>query len=266
VDDCIKTGKDLTEGGARYSMEGTTPVGMIDLADSLSAIRKLVFDQKLISMKELLEALKANFEGYEELHRMLLDAPKYGNNDDYVDEIAREWYKIYWEEDQKNKDYLGRQVRTAAYSVTLHNYLGSRTMALPSGRKAGVPLADGSVSACPGMDKNGPTALILSATSVLDTHRYASGLLNMKFHPSALRSKEQQNKLIGLIRSYLDLGGHHVQFNVVSADTLRDAQEHPENYRSLIVRVAGFSALFITLDRSVQDEIIKRTELSLTKQ
>lgn len=263
VDDCIKKGQDLTEGGARHSEDGTVAVGTVDLADSLAAIKKLVYDEKAITMNELLEALSTNFEGHEETHKMLLDAPKYGNNDDYVDGIAKEWYKIYWEEDQKNKDYLGRQARTVALSVTNHNYFGRRTGALPSGRKAGVALADGSVSASPGMDRKGPTALIMSATKVLDTTRYAAGLLNMKFHPSALRSKDQLNKLIALIKSYLDLGGHHVQFNVVSADTLRDAQLHPENYRGLIVRVAGFSALFVALDRPLQDEIIKRTELTL---
>ncbi|MFC1870125.1 glycyl radical protein [Chloroflexota bacterium] len=263
VDDCIKNGKDLTEGGSRYSADGTVPVATIDLADSLAAIKKMVFEEKKISMKELLKALKADFEGYEEIHKMLLNAPKYGNNDDYVDSITKDWYRIYWEADQKHKDYLGRQARTVALSVTLHNLFGRRTGALPSGRKAGVALSDGSVSASPGMDRKGPTALIKSAARVLDTTRYASGLLNMKFHPSALHSKEQTNKLIALIKSYLDLGGHHVQFNVVSADTLKDAQLHPENYRSLIVRVAGFSALFVTLDRLVQDEIIKRTELTL---
>lgn len=263
VDDCIKDGKDLTEGGSRYSQDGTVPVGTIDLADSLAAIKKLVFEEKLITMKELLETLRADFEGHEQIHKMLLQAPKYGNNDDYVDGIAKEWYKIYWEEDQKNKDYLGRQARTVALSVTLHNYFGRRTGALPSGRKAGIALADGSVSASPGMDRKGPTALIMSAARVLDTTKYSAGLLNMKFHPSALRTKEQLNKLLALIKSHLDLGGHHVQFNVVSADTLRNAQAHPENYRSLIVRVAGFSALFVTLDRPLQDEIIKRTELTL---
>jgi len=134
---------------------------------------------------------------------------------------------------------------------------------LPSGRQSRLPFADASVSASPGMDKNGPTALIRSATKVLDTIKYASGQMNMKFHPSALKTKEGLRKLIALIKTYMDLGGHHIQFNVVSRETLRDAQLHPDNYRDLIIRVAGFSAYFIHLDADVQNEIIKRTELIL---
>ena len=263
VDDCIKNGKDITEGGARYAQNGSNIVGAISLADSLAAIKKLVFDEKSIAIKELLEALSADFEGHEELHKLLLDAPKYGNDDEYTDSIAAEWYRIYWEEDQKNKDYLGDPVRTVAFSTSMHSVLGSRTGALPDGRKARLALTDGSVSASPGMDKEGPTALIMSAAKVIDTTKYASSLLNMKFHPSALRDNIGLHKLIALIKSYMDLGGHHVQFNVVSTDTLKDAQLHPENYRNLIVRVAGFSALFINLDRKVQDEVIRRTDLKL---
>lgn len=261
VDDCIKNGKDVRRGGARYSMDGSTPVGTINLANSLAAIKKLVFEEKRITMRQLLEALRADFAGYEDIHRMLLDTPKYGNDDNYVDEIAREWYDAFYEEHQKRQDALGRAARAMTISVTSHFPFGTVVGALPSGRKAHLPLADGSASPEPGTDKNGPAAVIRSAAKVIDTTKYGSSLLNMKFHPTALATREGLRKLIALIKTYFDMGGHHVQFNVVSADTLRNAQLHPEEYQDLIVRVAGFSAFFIHLDKTVQNEIIRRTEL-----
>lgn len=263
VDDCIKRGKELNSGGARYRIDGNGPVGMVDLADSLAAIKKLVFEEKSVTMDELIRALKADFAGYEELHKKLVDAPKYGNDIDYVDSLAQDWYNIYYEEHQKYKDHMGCTRRPPALSVSFHFPLGMHTGALPCGRRARIPLTDGSVSPSPGMDKSGPTALIRSATRIVDCIKYASNLLNMKFHPSALESREAQVKLLALIRTYMSLGGHHIQFNVVSVDTLKDAQLHPENYRDLIVRVAGFSAFFIHLEPMIQNEIIKRTELSL---
>lgn len=263
VDDCIKRGKDMGAGGSKYSMDGCSTVGTVDLANSLAAVRKLVFEEKQVTMKELLKALHANFEGYEELRNLLLKAPKYGNDDDYVDEITREWYDIYYQEHQQKQGrcHLGRPTRPNALSVTRHFPFGASMGALPSGRKAREPLADGSVSAMPGTDVNGPTALLNSASKAIDNSRYTCSLLNMKFHPSSLASEPGLNKMIALIKTYMDLGGHHVQFNVVSHETLKDAQIHPENYRDLIVRVAGFSAFFIHLDSVVQNEIIKRTEL-----
>lgn len=263
IDDCIKKGKDMNSGGARYSQDGGGPVGTVDLADSLAAIKKLVFEDKKITMKELLEALQVNFEGKEDLRYMLLNAPKYGNDDNYVDEIAREWYDIFYEEHQRFKNHLGHTLKPWALSITTQFPFGAVVGALPSGREAGVSLADGTVSASPGMDKNGPTALIKSAAKAIDTIKYASALLNTKFHPTVLKDREGMRKLLALIKTYLDLGGHHVQFNVVSGETLRDAQLHPENYRDLIVRVAGFSAYFIHLDPGVQEQIIKRTELTV---
>jgi len=262
VDDCIKKGLDASSGGARYYMAGFGPVGVIDLGDSLAAIKKYAFEEKQIAMGELLKALEANFEGYQEMHKLLLNAPKYGNDDDYVDNIVREWYDIFYDEQQKLRDHQGRKLIPFAISVSWHGPLGALTGALPSGRKAGMPLADGSVSSSQGYDKNGPTALMKSASKAIDTVKYFSSLLNMKFHPSPLSTAEGLRKLIALIKTYLELGGHHVQFNVVSAETLRDAQIHPENYKNLIVRVAGFSAYFIHLDPVIQNEIISRTELN----
>lgn len=261
IDDCIKNGKDMRQGGARYYMDGSGPVGIVNLADSLAAIKKFVFEEKAITMDELLEALKLNFEGKEELHQLLLKAPKYGNDEDYVDSIAKEWYRIFYEEHQKSTDYLGKKHRPYALSVTAHNPLGVTTGALPDGRKEGIALADATVSASPGQDRNGPTALVKSATKVIDTTKYASGQLNMKFHPLSIETKDGMKKLLEIVKTYVDLGGHHIQFNVVSSETLKDAQSYPEKYKDLIVRVAGFSALFIHLDKVVQDEIIKRTEI-----
>jgi pyruvate-formate lyase len=262
VDDCIKKGLDVSSGGARYYMAGFGPVGVIDLGDSLVAIKKYVFEEKRLAMGELLKALEANFEGYQEMHKLLLNAPKYGNDDDYADNIVREWYDLFHDEQQKLRDHLGRRLRPFSISITWHGPLGAKTGALPSGRKAGIPLADGSVSSSQGCDKNGPTALIKSASRAIDTVKYFSSLLNMKFHPTPLSTADGLRKLIALIKTYLELGGHHVQFNVVNAETLRDAQIHPENYKDLIIRVAGFSAYFIHLDPVIQNEIISRTELN----
>jgi formate C-acetyltransferase len=221
-----------------------------------------VFEESKITLSELIKVLEADFEGHEPLYQMLLECPKYGNDDDYVDAIAREWYDFFWQEFQRLTDHLGKQARAITASVSWHHPLGARTGALPGGRKAGLPLADGSVSPSPGQDKKGPTALIRSASKVVDTTRFASSILNMKFHPSALETSDGLRRLVALIKTYMDLGGHHIQFNVVSTDTLKDAQLHPENYRNFIVRVAGFSAFFIHLDPAIQDEIIRRSELT----
>jgi len=263
IDDCIGKKLDLNCGGSRYTMDGTEFLGVVDLGDSLTGIKKLVFEEKRITMSELLQALRANFDGYEELHHILLEAPKYGNDDDYVDRIVKDWYQIAYREHQKFSNQFGRRRRPLPLSVSAHFVFGKLTGALPSGRKAGEPLADGSVSASPGRDVKGPTALIKSAAKVIDSVSYGCSLLNMKFNPHSLQTNEQMQKFISLIKSYMDLKGHHVQFNIVSAETLKDAQLHPANYRNLIVRVAGFSAYFIYLDPIVQDQLIKRTELRL---
>lgn len=263
ANDCISVGKDTMDGGIRYNQaNGTTFVAGIDAANSLAVIKKLVFEEKKVTMKRLGEALAADFNGYEDVQRMCLEAPKYGNDDDYVDSIAKHVYEACYDEHQKFPDFLGRPTKPEAYSVTVHFAVGRFTGALPSGRKARTPLTDASVSATPGTDKNGPTALAKSAARVIDTAKWGGNHLNMKFHPTALTGIEGSRKLLSLVKTYFDLGGFHVQFNCVSSKTLKDAQLHPENYRELVVRVAGFSAFFIHLDRAVQDEIIKRTELS----
>jgi len=262
INDCIKKGKDVSDGGARYSFgDGVCLVGVVDAANSLAAIKNLVFEGKKLTMSQLRQALAANFEGYEEIERMCINAPKYGNDDQYTDSIAKDIYEICYNLHSKS-DHLGRPVMPSAYSVTGHVAFGEFTGALPNGKKARKPLVDASVSAQGGTDKNGPTALVKSAAKIIDTVKYGSNHLNMKFHPTALKGTDGARKLLSLIKTYFDLGGYHVQFNCISGETLRDAQLHPENYKELVVRVAGYSAYFVTLDKDTQDDIIRRTELT----
>jgi len=261
--DCVKKGRDLSDGGGRYgSGIGVSFTGMIDLANSLAAIKQLIFEEKRITMEELKAALEANFEGYEEIQRMCLNAPKYGNGDEAADSTATELYQYCADQCDGLLDYLDRKFHPYAYSVASHGGMGEHTGALPNGRKAKIALTDASVSAQPGTDVNGPTALITSAAKAVDTVKFGCNHLNMKFHPTAFQDKEKAKKLLSLIRTYMDMGGYHIQFNVVGADTLRQAKCQPEDYKNLIVRVAGFSAYFTKLDPVIQDEIILRTELS----
>ncbi|MFO8009885.1 MAG: pyruvate formate lyase family protein [Dehalococcoidia bacterium] len=264
VHDCVEKGMDLVDGGARYSLaNGTSFVGVIDLANSLIAIKKMVFDENKVTMDEMVKALTADFKGYEDIQKMCLDCPKYGNGREEVDVVARDLYEFLWNEHQRLPDFLGRNIMPEAYSVSSHAALGELTGALPNGRRAMVALTDASVSAQAGTDKNGPTALISSAARVIDSVKYGSNHFNLKFHPTALRGTDGAQKFLSLIKTYMDLGGYHAQFNCVDATTLKEAQAQPEEYRNLIVRVAGFSAYFVLLDKIVQDEIIERTELQL---
>jgi formate C-acetyltransferase len=262
VGNCIEKGKDISDGGAKYSFgDGVCLVGAVDAGNSVAAIKKLVYEDKKITMSQLLTAIKANWDGYEDIRRICLAAPKYGNDDDYADSLVVDIYRIC-DRVHPRVDHLGRPVMPSAYSVASHTAFGEYTGALPNGKKARETLVDASVSAQGGTDRNGPTALAKSAAKAIDTVKYSSNHLNMKFHPTALKGKEGARKLLSMIKTYCDLGGYHIQFNCVSGDTLKDAQRQPEKYKELIVRVAGFSAYFITLDKDVQDDIIRRTELS----
>ena len=264
VHDCIEKGMDLVDGGARYSIgNGSSFVGTIDLANSLMAIKKLVYDEKKITLKQLKEALEADFNGYEDIQKMCLNSPKYGNGDETVDLLAKGLYDTLWDLHQVFPDFLGRDIMPEAYSVSSHGALGELTGALPNGRHARVALTDATVSPQLGTDKNGPTALIRSAATVVDTVKFGSNHFNMRFHPSALAGSQGAQQFLALIKTYMDLGGYHVQFNCVSSDMLKEAQVQPEEHKQLIVRVAGFSAYFVQLDKIVQDEIIERTELKL---
>jgi formate C-acetyltransferase/4-hydroxyphenylacetate decarboxylase large subunit len=260
TDDCLERGKPLGEGGERYSQGFAHFIaGLINVVNSLAAIKHCVFDNRFFTMEELREALQVNFDGKEEIHRKLLDAPKFGNDIDYVDQIASDLYQFVAEESLKIRGPLGEPLIPSAYSIATHTLYGKACGALPDGRKAGVALCDGAVSAFPGTDVSGPTALIRSATKV-DALPYKSVQLNMKFHPSALKGLKGSSALLSLIKTFFDLGGYFIQFNIVDSKLLRDAQRHPERYRDLLVRVAGFTAYWVELSKGVQDEIIQRTE------
>jgi pyruvate formate-lyase/glycerol dehydratase family glycyl radical enzyme len=262
----IKEGKDFLERKVPFeNLLGLTPIGMVNIADSMAAIKKLVFEEKKVTMKELRAALAANWQGngYADMRKMFLVAPKYGNGDYSVDSIARELYQFWADTLQSIPTYVGGRFKPTGISITAHGPGGAITGATPDGRYAGEALADGTHSAVRGRDVNGPLALLKSAMTT-DQVPYQSALLNMKFHPSALKTTEDLKKLSNMIRTYFSFGGKHIQFNVVSKETLLDAQKRPENYRDLIVRVAGFSTYFVRLTKTIQDDIICRTEYEKT--
>jgi len=261
--DGIKEGKEFFERKLPYEINSVLlPVGMINVADSLAVIKKLVYEDKNISMGELKQALRANWEGYEELRHMCLAVPKYGNDDDYTDTIAAELYR-FLAETITGFDYVfGGKHQPGGISISSMWAGGAITGATPDGRYDGDVLADGSMSPMRGRDTKGPTAVIKSASKI-DQALFASTLLNMKIHPSALGNIEDTRKLAALIKTYFSIGGKHVQFNIVSRETLLKAQANPEEHADLVVRVAGYSAYFVQLGKKVQDEIIARTELTI---
>jgi len=263
ITDCVQRGKDVIDGGATYNFSSPQGVGIANVADSLAAIKKLVFEKKQISMSELLDSLRLNFAGKEERRqRLVKEVPKYGNDEEYVDLLARRISQLYGNEVEKYHNPRGGQFQPGLYSVSINVPMGRYVGATPDGRKAKSPISDG-VSPVHGVDMNGPTASCKSVAR-LEHILFSNGtLFNLKFHPQSLDGTEGPKKLAALIKSFFDLGGIHVQFNVVSADTLREAQKYPEKYRSLVVRVAGYSAYFTELYKDLQDDIIARTEHTL---
>jgi len=260
VADCIPKGKSLQEGGAHYNFTGPQGVGAGNVADSLAAIKKLVFEENAISLAELKEVLATDFESAEDVRQMLINrAPKYGNDNDYADDLAREGALIYCREVEKYKNPRGGQFQPGLYPVSANVPLGTMVGAMPEGRKAGTPLADG-VSPVSGRDNLGPTAAVKSVAKL--DHQIASNgtLLNQKFHPNALKDEQGLRNLNAVTETLFTGGGFHVQYNVVSRKTLLDAQEHPEKHQGLVVRVAGYSAFFTALDPALQNDIIARTE------
>ena len=262
IQDCIESGSDVKEGGARYNFTGGNAIGTAVVADSLMAIKKFVFDEKRISMGEVIEILENDFADREDTRLMFLNrAPKYGNDDDEVDGIARELVDIFSGELDRYPNPRGGSFTTSLYSVTAHVAMGGVSAATPDGRRRSAPLSVG-ISPAHGKDRAGPTLAMKSAAK-LDFRKVANGsAFNLKFHPSALRGEEPQRNFSNLVRTYFRLGGQQLQVDVVDGDTLRAAQEHPEEYQDLIVRVAGYSARFVDLNRAMQDEFIARTEQS----
>lgn len=308
VDDCLKAGKTVQEGGAVYNFTGPQGFGVANMADSLYAVKTLVYDQKKITMKELKEALLTNYgkglnsediasavsqiasglqaegvtvgekeisailesvvtvsgsdqvkENGERILKLIDEVPKFGNDIPEVDAFARDVAYTYTRPLQNYRNPRGGIFQAGLYPVSANVPLGAQTGATPDGRLAHTPVADG-VSPTAGKDTHGPTAAA-NSVSRLDHFIASNGtLFNQKFHPSALSGRRGLENFVGLIRSYFDQKGSHMQFNVVSRETLLDAQKHPEQYKHLVVRVAGYSALFTTLSKSLQDDIIRRTE------
>jgi len=260
VADCVETGVEIMHGGAHYNAgPGILTTGIADLADSMIAVKKLVYEDGVLTMDELLTSLENNFEGYEDIREILINkAPKYGNDIDEVDLEAVEMVDFARAEARKYQSIKGSKFIEGLVPVSANIPHGKVIWALPSGRKAGEPLADG-LSPYSGYDHNGPTAVIKSACKLNhDTH--LGTLLNMKFSPDLLNDDKGKRNLIQLLRTEMELGGYHIQFNVVSTKTLRDAQKRPEKHSNLLVRVAGYSALFTSLSKDVQELIIARTE------
>ncbi|AET69422.1 pyruvate formate-lyase [Desulfosporosinus orientis DSM 765] len=259
IDDCIAKGQDYNAGGARYNTSYVQGVGLGSLTDSLSSIKYHVFTEKRLGMDQLLKALDSDFSGQEAVRQLLINkTPHFGNDHDFADEIMAEIFNAYYAEVNGRPNTKSGFYRVNMLPTTCHVYFGSVMGASAEGRRAGEPLSEG-ISPVQGMDLLGPTAVIKSAAK-LDHSRTGGTLLNMKFTPQVLEGEEGLDKLAQLVRSYFKLGGHHIQFNVVSAKTLRAAQAEPEKYRDLIVRVAGYSDYFCDLSEALQEEIINRTE------
>lgn len=259
IDDCIAKGVDYNAGGARYNTSYIQGVGIGTITDSLAALRQYVFDERSASMAELLDALQRDFQGCEALRARLLNrSHRYGNDDDYADALMQRVFEVYYRLVEGRPNAKGGQYHIDMLPTTCHIYFGAMTGATPDGRLAGSPLSEG-ISPVQGADRRGPTAVIRSAAK-MDHVRTGGTLLNQKFMPRLLETEDGLAQLAHLVRSYFNLGGHHIQFNVVGADTLRQAQRHPEQHRDLIVRVAGYSDYFCDLGVELQEEIIARTE------
>ncbi len=259
IDDCIATGRDYHDGGARYNTSYIQGVGLGTITDSFTALRYHVFDQSNLSMTEFLAALNADFAGDERLRQMLINkTPKFGNDDDYADSIMVRVFEAYFKAVDGRPNTKGGRYHINLLPTTVHVYFGSVISATPDGRRAGSPLSEG-VSPVQGADRHGPTA-VLKSVAKMDHARTGGTLLNQKFTPQLLADERGLDSLTQLIRTYFRLDGHHIQFNVVDATTLMEAKLHPEMYRDLIVRVAGYSDYFCDLNEALQDEIIARTE------
>jgi len=260
VDDCIARGRCMDDGGAVVNGTPTTlSSGLVNVVNSLAAVRRLCSEEKACTLDELRSAVAEDWKGREGLRKRALQAPKWGNDDDVVDGLFLRLFDDYcrWVSGQEN--YLGRPYDPSMLAISTPVPFGKVCGAFPDGRRSGEPLADGVTSPFPGTDTLGPTAVVRSSAKV-DHRRIRGGLLNLKFHPTALRGEKGSHNLLALVKTYFDHPGFHVQFNVVDSQMLRDAQAHPERYRDLVVRVAGFSAYWVEMSRALQDQVIARTE------
>ena len=280
--DCLKNGRDIGSLGSRYNTTfNIETCGTVNLVNSLASLKKNVFDEKKYSIDDYKKAIEANFgfrtaeesgsyslfdqvkkEDYDcwkKMHKQCLDAPKFGNDDKYVDNIYAEWQNWFCTMTHDYTSLYDKPMYACQISVSSHAPMGAATLASPDGRLCGTAFADGSVSAYPGTDKNGPYALFNSATC-WEHSRSQNSQMNMKIHPSVVKGRQGAKKFLELIRAYMRKGGFHVQFNIVDSRMLRDAQANPDKYRGLMVRVAGFTQYWAELGKQIQDEVIARTE------
>ena len=259
TNDCISNAKDYNAGGARYNTNYIQGVGIGTVTDCLAAVKYNVFDNQNFTMEELIEAMEHDYEGYDAIYRMVHDkTPKYGNDDDYADDIMQEVFELYRSEITGRPNMKGGKYGVDMLPTTCHVYFGDVILATPNGRKAHKPVSEG-ISPEKSADRNGPTAVIKSC-SKMDHLATAGTLLNQKFTPNVVAGEKGLDNMASLIRSYFSMDGHHIQFNVIDRQTLIDAQKNPEEYKDLIVRVAGYSDFFRNLSKPLQDEIIERTE------
>ncbi len=260
IDGCLEKGVDVTAGGARYNLSGIQAIQCANIADSLAALKTLVYDEKQVDRKQLYNALLSNYEGEELLKlRLLNKAPKYGNDVEWVDEIASKWIEYFAEQFKGYTNARGGIYHAGLYTVSAHVPMGRNVGATPDGRSSGQPLADGGMSAVYGRDMKGPTALLRSVSRINSRLGSNGTLLNMKFLPSLFQTDEGIDKFVSLMRAFIKLNIIHIQFNVVNKEDLLAAQQNPELYRSLTIRVAGYTAYFTELAKDLQSEIIART-------
>ena len=264
MDGCMESGRDVMDGGAVNNSTGFPGIAIGNLVDCLAITKYLVYDKKICTARELYDALMANWEGYQELHSFVMNkVPRYGNADPYCDHLLRWVSDNFAEFVSEGRDPRGGKYYAGLFPVAFNVLYGLSTAATPDGRYATQPLSDG-ISPMQGIDKHGPTALMDSILANMDQTRFPNGtLMNLKLHPTAFANELGLLKVSSLMKTYFDRGGMELQLNVISTETLKKAKETPEEYRDLVVRVAGFSAYFVELSEGSQRDVISRTEMSI---
>jgi formate C-acetyltransferase len=260
IDNCLLTGTDVTAGGAKYNLSGIQAIQVANLADSMAVLKKLVFEDKTIEKKTMLNAIRNNFKDDEPLRHVCINhVSKYGNDIAWVDEIGAKWIKYFAGRLKSYKNYRGGAYHMGLYTVSAHIPMGENVGSTPDGRLAGTPLADGGLSPMYGRDKQGPTAVLNSVSRMPSCLASNGTLLNLKFLPSVFKNEYDREKFTLLLKSFISLPIHHVQFNVITNEELIKAKADPQSYKDLTIRVAGYTAYFVELAGELQDEIIKRT-------
>ena len=251
----------MADGALKYSRIAISMSGTPDVGDALAAIRKNVFEDHICTMAELIDALDANWEGHEDIHKLMISAPKFGNDDDYVDNIVNDVLMYGAGVLTGMQGACGTKINCAAAAVTANVIFGYNVGALPDGRSAGEPISEGGISPHQGRNVSGPVATYNSVSKIDHVQLTNGSVLNMRFNPETLKTEEAKKKFSSMLRNFLETGGFFVQFNIVDTETLRDAQKNPDKYRDLLVRVATYSAYFVELGENLQNDIINRLEM-----